>query len=83
MAKGPSSVAICNIAGMVQMALQTATTFSKMRVVFDDAMSSDNLTMPSLVAGDIDSFDALAVVDIMLRAIDLLGTRHLPWNVFK
>ena len=41
MAKGFNSIRICNTAAMIRMVLQTATSFTKMKLCLDEALSDD------------------------------------------
>ena len=66
------------------MALQTATSFTKMKTLFDEALNDDRCMMLSLVSGEAISFDTPAIVNTLQKAIDcafLPDIHHTAWKL--
>lgn len=79
-----NSIRVSNTAAMIRMALQTATSFTKMKTLFDDALNGDRCMMLSLVSGETTSFDMPAIVNTLQKAIDcafLHDIHHTAWKL--
>lgn len=86
MAKAFKSIRICNIAAMVRLALQTATTFKEMTLRWDEALLDDSSPMLGLVTRDFDLFDSPAIINQLQKAVDhaFLPDLHVPaWKGFS
>ena len=70
MAKSFKSVKICNVAAMVRLALETATTFRNMSIRWDEALQDDNSPMLCLASREYDFFDTPAIVTMLQKAVD-------------
>ena len=70
---------------MVRTALETATTFVKMKSLLDHALTDNDILMSSLVTGEVGKFDIPAIVNTLQRAVDhafLLDIQQVPWAGF-
>ena len=84
MAKGFNSIRICNTAAMIRMVLQTATSFTKMKLCLDEALSDDQCMMLSLATNEVTMFDTPAIVNTLQTAIDcafLPDIHHTAWKL--
>ena len=80
-----NSIQVCSTAAMIRMALQTSTSFTNMKLLYDKALDDDDCMMLSLVSGEASGFDTPAIVNTLQKAIDhafLPDIHHTAWKLF-
>ena len=78
------SVQVQSTASMIRMVLQSATTFFKMKALYDEALDEDDRMLRSLVSREVPAFDTPAIVNTLQKAIDyefLPDKLHTAWKL--